>query len=81
MGAPIKTFERGEQLYHRETGVPGKYIRVVGDVVTIEVMEGGKRVERAYPADELETFAERNERLEEEAAKNRGAPFGPPKRG
>jgi hypothetical protein len=54
----------------------------VGDVVTAEMFDpagSGKRIQRAYPADELETYDESSARLEQEADQTRDKPKPPRK--
>ena len=82
----MRTFGPGEDLFHRPTNIPVRFVRAVGDVVTVEMFDPagtGKRIKRAYPADEFETYDERSARLDEQAEENRafrGKPKPAPKK-
>jgi hypothetical protein len=63
----MRRFEPCQNVYHQATGIPARVVRVVGDIVTVEMAGKGRKT---YPADEIETIEERNARLEVESQKN-----------
>jgi hypothetical protein len=63
----MQSFTPGEEILHRLTTIPCTVVRVVADVVTVEMWDpdgSGKRIQKDYPADQLESYAERNAGLE-----------------
>ena len=76
----MRNLNPGEDVFHRPTDIPGKVVRAVGGVVTIELFDPagtGKRIQKVYPADELETHAERADRVHQEVDESRDYPGKP----
>jgi hypothetical protein len=72
----MRTFRPGEDLSHRPTYTPAGFIWPSAMALPASC-PGMARIQGGYPVDELETYAERNARLTEEAEKSRASPGKP----
>lgn len=74
--------EVGEQCFERATGYPVQIEAIAGSTINVSSFDPagtGKRLTRDVQRDEIETHAERNDRLEAEHAERHQQPKKPSK--